>query len=94
MIEQMLRACRAARSESTLPARRAPCEGFALVEAFRGDVFAHVRLAGDGRSRAAICATRHGSNGRCSRRRSRATSSPTSRSCNKSFNCSYSGCDL
>ena len=30
-------------------------------------------------SRAAICATRRGSSGRCSRRRSRATSSPTSR---------------
>ena len=32
------------------------------------------------RSRAAICATRPGSNGRCWKRRSRATSSPTSRS--------------
>ena len=53
-----------------------------------------LRLDGDGRSRAAISATRPGSSGRCSKRRSRATSSPTFPLCNKSFNCSYSGHDL
>ena len=33
---------------AALPASGGPREGFALVEAFRGDVFAHVRLADDG----------------------------------------------
>ena len=46
------------------------------------------------RSRAATCAIRPGSSGRCSKPRSRATSSPTSRSATNRFNCSYSGHDL
>ena len=79
--------------------RRAPslggaCEGFALVEAFRGDVFAHVRLADDG----AVA--------RCHLRDASWFQWPLLEAaiegnivadfplCNKSFNCSYSGCDL
>ena len=55
-------------------------EGMALVEGFRGDILVWLRLAADGRIAAAICAIRPGSNGRCSKPRSRATSSPISRS--------------
>ena len=61
--------------------RRSCCrrfrEGAALVEGFRGDVFVWLRLEPAGRRRA-TCAIRPGSNGRCWRRRSRGTSSPTS----------------
>ena len=46
-------------------------KGMALVEGFRGDVLVWLRLDGDGRSRAAICATRPGSSGRCWRRHRR-----------------------
>ncbi len=72
----------------------APSEGFALVEAFRGDVFANVRLAADG----AIA--------RCHLRDASWLQWPLLEAaiegnivadfplCNKSFNCSYSGCDL
>ena len=56
-------------------------EGIALVEGFRGDILVWLRIGPDGRDRrAAICAIRPGSTGRCWRPRSRATSSPTSRS--------------
>ena len=55
-------------------------EGLGLVEGFRGDVLAWVRLDGDGASRAAICAIRPGFNGRFSKLRSKAISSPTFRS--------------
>ena len=69
-------------------------EGMALVEAFRGDVFAHVRLADDG------------SVARCHLRDASWFQWPLLEAaiegnivadfplCNKSFNCSYSGCDL
>ena len=45
-------------------------------------------------SRAAICAIRRGSSGRCSRRRSRATSSPTSRSATNRSTAPIPGYDL
>jgi Ni,Fe-hydrogenase III large subunit len=66
----------------------------ALVEAFRGDVFAHVRLASDGTV------------ARCHLRDASWLQWPLLEAaiegnivadfplCNKSFNCSYSGCDL
>ena len=69
-------------------------EGSALVEAFRGDVFAHVRLVED-RTIA-----------RCHLRDASWFQWPLLEAviegnivadfplCNKSFNCSYSGCDL
>jgi Ni,Fe-hydrogenase III large subunit len=77
-----------------LPAPRAPCEGFAFVEAFRGDLFVHVRLAEDGTV------------ARCHLRDASWLQWPLLEAaiegnivadfplCNKSFNCSYSGCDL
>ncbi len=76
------------------PAPDAPCEGLAVVEGFRGDVLAWVRLGADGR---------------VARLRLRDPSWfqwPLLEAaiegnivadfplCNKSFNCSYSGCDL
>ena len=79
---------------AALPSSGAPCEGFALIEAFRGDVFAHVRLADDG----AVA--------RCHLRDASWFQWPLLEAaiegnivadfplCNKSFNCSYSGCDL
>ncbi len=79
---------------AALPSSGAPCEGFALVEAFRGDVFAHVRLADNG----AVA--------RCHLRDASWFQWPLLEAviegnivadfplCNKSFNCSYSGCDL
>ena len=60
-----------------------PGEGMALVEAFRGDVLVWLRVARLAASSAAICATHPGSSGRCWKRRSRATSSPTFRSATK-----------
>ncbi len=77
-----------------LAASGVPGEGFALVEAFRGDVFAHVRL-----DAAALLA-------RCHLRDASWFQWPLLEAvvegnivadfplCNKSFNCSYSGCDL
>ncbi len=76
------------------PPSRGPAEGFALVEAFRGDVFAHVRLAADGTI------------ARCHLRDASWFQWPLLEAaiegnivadfplCNKSFICSYSGCDL
>jgi Ni,Fe-hydrogenase III large subunit len=77
-----------------LPPSVSAGEGLALVEAFRGDVFAYVRLAGDG----AVA--------RCHLRDASWFQWPLLEAaiegnivadfplCNKSFNCSYSGCDL
>ena len=42
-------------------------EGLGLVEGFRGDVLVWLRIDGDGASRAATCAIRPGSSGRCSK---------------------------
>ena len=79
---------------AALPGPGAPCEGFALVEAFRGDVFANVRLAEDGTV------------ARCHLRDASWLQWPLLEAaikgnivadfplCNKSFNGSYSGCDL
>ncbi len=77
-----------------LPPAAGPGEGLALIEAFRGDVLAHVRLDGDGRI------------ARCHLRDASWFQWPLLEAaiegnivadfplCNKSFNCSYSGCDL
>ena len=59
--------------------RTRPREGMALVEGFRGDILVWLGSATAGSS-AATCVIRRGFNGRCSRRRSRETSSPTFRS--------------
>jgi len=94
LIETMLVRLPSGSVRSTLPPSGGPREGYALVEAFRGDVFAHVRLAEDG------------SVARCHLRDASWFQWPLLEAaiegnivadfplCNKSFNCSYSGCDL
>jgi len=74
--------------------RQAPCEGLALVEAFRGDVLVWLRLGSDGKVE------------RCHLRDPSWFQWPLLEAaiegnivadfplCNKSFNCSYSGHDL
>jgi Ni,Fe-hydrogenase III large subunit len=70
------------------------CEGFALIEAFRGDVFAHVRLAENGV--VARCHLRDASWFQWPLLEAAIEGSIVADFplCNKSFNCSYSGCDL
>ncbi len=94
LIETMLARLPGGPVRAALPPPGGPGEGFALVEAFRGDVFAHVRLAGDGTV------------ARCHLRDASWLQWPLLEAviegnivadfplCNKSFNCSYSGCDL
>jgi len=94
LIEATLLRLAGGQLRATLPSPGGACEGFALIEAFRGDVFAHVRLANDG-----VVA-------RCHLRDASWFQWPLLEAaiegnivadfplCNKSFNCSYSGCDL
>jgi Ni,Fe-hydrogenase III large subunit len=94
LIEAMLERLPEGPVRAALPASGIPCEGFALVEAFRGDVFAAVRLAADGTV------------ARCHLRDASWLQWPLLEAaiegnivadfplCNKSFNGSYSGCDL
>jgi Ni,Fe-hydrogenase III large subunit len=94
LIEAILRRVAGGPVRATLPLPGGACEGHALVEAFRGDVFAHVRLTDDG----AVA--------RCHLRDASWFQWPLLEAviegnivadfplCNKSFNCSYSGCDL
>ncbi len=94
LIEAMLERLAPGPVRAGVPASTGGREGFALVEAFRGDVFAHVRIAGDG----AVA--------RCHLRDASWFQWPLLEAviegnivadfplCNKSFNCSYSGCDL
>ena len=79
---------------AALPLPGSPVEGFSLVEAFRGDVFAHVRLAGDGT--VARCHLRDASWFQWPLLEAAIAGNIVADFplCNKSFNCSYSGCDL
>jgi Ni,Fe-hydrogenase III large subunit len=92
MIEQIL--ARLPEGPIGVEVPRAPGEGMALVEGFRGDVLAWIRLDGDGRVE------------RCHLRDPSWFQWPLLEAviegnivadfplCNKSFNCSYSGHDL
>jgi Ni,Fe-hydrogenase III large subunit len=94
MIDAMLARLPEGPIRAALPLSAGLSEGLALVEAFRGEVFAHVRLADDG----AVA--------RCHLRDASWFQWPLLEAaiegnivadfplCNKSFNCSYSGCDL
>jgi Ni,Fe-hydrogenase III large subunit len=94
LIEAILEGLPGGPVRARLPPSGRACEGFALVEAFRGDVFTHVRLSEDG------------SVARCHLRDASWFQWPLLEAaiegnivadfplCNKSFNCSYSGCDL
>ena len=84
----------ALRTELPLQGRQGPCEGFALAEAFRGDVLVWLKLDRDGKVE------------RCHLRDASWFQWPLLEAviegnivadfplCNKSFNCSYSGHDL
>jgi Ni,Fe-hydrogenase III large subunit len=92
LVEQILRRLPDGPIAVDLPAKAG--EGMALVEAFRGDVLAWLRLGGDGRVE------------RCHLRDASWFQWPLLEAaiegnivadfplCNKSFNCSYSGHDL
>jgi Ni,Fe-hydrogenase III large subunit len=94
LVETMLALIPRGPVRAALPPSGGHREGSALVEAFRGDVFAHVRLTDDG------------SMARCHLRDASWFQWPLLEAaiegnivadfplCNKSFNCSYSGCDL
>ncbi len=94
MIDAMLARLPQGPIRVALPVSAGASEGLALIEAFRGDLFAHVRFAGDG----AVA--------RCHLRDASWFQWPLLEAaiegnivadfplCNKSFNCSYSGCDL
>jgi Ni,Fe-hydrogenase III large subunit len=71
-----------------------PSEGLALVEGFRGDIFAWVRLRADGR--VARCFLRDPSWFQWPLLEAAIEGNIVADFpiCNKSFNCSYSGCDL
>ena len=71
-----------------------PGEGWALIEGFRGDVFVHVRLGDDGR--VARCHLRDPSWFQWPLLEAAIEGNIVADFplCNKSFNCSYSGCDL
>jgi Ni,Fe-hydrogenase III large subunit len=78
---------------AALPSSGASCEGFALIEAFRGDVFVHVRLADNAVAR---CHLRDASWFQWPLLEAAIEGNIVADFplCNKSFNCSYSGCDL
>jgi len=94
LIEQILAGLPSGAIHSPLPSARATTEGVALVEGFRGDIFAWVRIGADGRVE------------RCHLRDPSWFQWPLLEAaiegnivadfplCNKSFNCSYSGHDL
>jgi Ni,Fe-hydrogenase III large subunit len=94
MIEAMLARLPQGPIRAALPVSASAGEGLALVEAFRGDVFAHVRLAGDGRI--ARCHLRDASWFQWPLLEAAVEGNIVADFplCNKSFNCSYSGCDL
>jgi Ni,Fe-hydrogenase III large subunit len=94
LIETMLARLPAGPVRAALPAPEAPVEGFALVEAFRGDIFAHVRLDWDGT--VARCHLRDASWFQWPLLEAAIEGNIVADFplCNKSFNCSYSGCDL
>ncbi len=94
LLEQILARLPSGPPSTTIPQANAACEGTALVEGFRGDIFAWVRIGPDGRVE------------RCHLRDPSWFQWPLLEAaiegnivadfplCNKSFNCSYSGHDL
>ena len=94
LIEQILAGLPSGATRVALPAARATSEGAALVEGFRGDVLAWVRLAPDGgiaRSHLRDPSWFQWPLLEAAIEGNIVADFPL---CNKSFNCSYSGCDL
>jgi Ni,Fe-hydrogenase III large subunit len=94
LIEAMLARVPHGRVRVAVPSSGGLREGCALVEAFRGDVFAHVRLSED--SAIARCHLRDASWFQWPLLEAAIEGNIVADFplCNKSFNCSYSGCDL
>jgi len=94
MIDAMLTRLPEGSIRVALPVSAGAGEGLALVEAFRGDVFAHVRL--DANGAVARCHLRDASWFQWPLLEAAIEGNIVADFplCNKSFNCSYSGCDL
>jgi Ni,Fe-hydrogenase III large subunit len=94
LVDQLLAALPEGPVQADLPASRAGAEGVALVESFRGDIFAWLRLDGDGR--VAACHLRDPSWFQWPLLEAAVEGDIVADFplCNKSFNCSYSGQDL
>ncbi|MFG1403076.1 hydrogenase large subunit [Xanthobacter sediminis] len=80
--------------EIRAPAEAGPGEGVALVEGFRGDIFAFVRLQGDGRVARAHLRDPSWFQWPLLEAAIEGNIVADFPLCNKSFNCSYAGCDL
>lgn len=94
LIEQLLGRLPAGAIQAPLPANAEPCEGMAIVEAFRGDVLVWLRL--DPHGRVARCHLRDPSWFQWPLLEAAIEGNIVADFplCNKSFNCSYSGHDL
>ena len=80
LIDQLLAGLPAGETITAIPSELGTGEGLGFIEAFRGDVLVGCDSMAMLTWRVAICATPHGFSGRSWRSRSRAISSPTSRS--------------
>ena len=94
MIEAMLARLPDGPAQTPLPAPAGAREGLALIEAFRGDVFAHVRFAGDGAVARAHLRDASWFQWPLIEAAIEGNIVADFPLLNKSFNCSYSGCDL
>jgi Ni,Fe-hydrogenase III large subunit len=94
LIEQLLETLPSGPIASALPVQGSVCEGSALIEGFRGDIFVWVRIAADGR--VAACHLRDPSWFQWPLLEAAIEGNIVADFplCNKSFNCSYSGVDL
>jgi len=94
MVEAMLARLPQGPIRVALPPPAGAAEGHALVEAFRGDVFAHVRFGGDGAVARAHLRDASWFQWPLLEAAIEGNIVADFPLCNKSFNCSYSGCDL
>jgi Ni,Fe-hydrogenase III large subunit len=94
MIEAILAQLPEGPVRAPLPATAGAGEGLALIEAFRGDVFAHVRLDGDGAIARAHLRDASWFQWPLLETAIEGNIVADFPLLNKSFNCSYSGCDL
>jgi Ni,Fe-hydrogenase III large subunit/Ni,Fe-hydrogenase III component G len=94
LIDQILKRLPNGKIQAAIEAKDKTCEGFGLVEAFRGDVLIWLRL--DGKGRVARCHLRDASWFQWPLLETAVEGNIVADFplCNKSFNCSYSGHDL
>ena len=94
LIDQILDAIPAGETLAMLQSPNAPVEGLALVEGFRGDILAWVRLGSDGRVERAHLRDPSWFQWPLLEAVIEDNIVADFPLCNKSFNCSYSGHDL